>query len=879
MSGSMKLSGTKTVALSAVLAIILMSCGGSSSSSNAGRSKNVALDSAGQCVPDATDIAAIDATNKALEEKYNSDMNAVPNPGTPNQDALQDSTLTGDDLSKAQTDAKEADNQLFNDVLISKRPIADKYESDLVKAASDWQAGISAACRELLATANDTTDANSALSILNTAISAAVADYKNTTDADEAITAYNTAAVAAADAYKTATGLDPVPYPALKQSVTNSIAIGSDAGSSTEPEDTDVTFSVTWRGNIATVDLLVPTGLTASDYALSYSDAKCDGNSAENYFSRQRLIIDFSRCTSVKVFAGKGGTDVWGAKLIEKPAVTVITTANDPTGVVTYETTNGVTRALFTWSVPNGNRTYFARNDQEGYEYSTLNSDVNEGSMYSNAITPGCNAGEFQVVDGTGGQTLLTRAYSVAASSTENCDEDSGVEAPSADPTLSEVSYSRLTASVYLVVPDGESSEGWSITTSGISRGSHFDSGAGSRVQAGDTSAAVTFRPNSNGSATDHEVSEFQLVHNGEVVERVPISFDEAMALLIEQLNNQVIVNGPYYQNADVVFYAYSGSNGLLANKFKVGIKNSTCATAMCDMQLQNTSYTMKLKQGDKGTFVVLDGSTEVVSRDFAYKPIIDQYPYMLSVKQNTDNKSLEISLKFYSLESTDVHLQHISMWGGSIVVTGGGTCETLTFTKTCTGLSGSGQVILSITPNGETDTFILDQFDYQFGAVSAPGGAVGTGGTTSGGTSSGAVDLAALPLVKDMVVAQVLDANQTEISCDEVCIAAILANAKLTGEIYVSVDGEPMQKLDSTTKLNVDKSSSMKIEIRPTDGSEISKSEIAFIESVESNATSSTTTQNTNKTASKSWVIILVGLGALILIGYFTVVRARSKK
>ena len=871
---------TKNIgALGVVLAIVLMSCGGSSSSSNAGRSKNVALDSTGTCNPDGGEIAALDATNKALGDQYDIDMNAVPSPGSPNQDALKDSTLTGEDLTKAQTDAKEADKQLYVEFLNSKKPIADKYDSDLVKAANDWQAGINEACTALLATANNTTDANSALSILNKAISDAVTAYNNTTNANDAIAAYNTAAVAAANAYKTATGLDPNPYPVLKQAVTNSIAIGSEAGTSTGSVDADVTFSVTWQGNIATVDLLVPEDLTASDYALSYSDAKCDGNSAENYFSRQRLIIDFSRCTSVKVFAGKGGTDVWGAKLIEKPAVTVITTANDPTGVVTYETTNGVTRALFTWSVPNGNRTYFARNDQEGYEYSTLNSDVNEGSMYSNAITPGCNAGEFQVVDGTGGQTLLTRAYSVAASSTENCDEDSGVEAPSADPTLSEVSYSRLTASVYLVVPDGESSEGWSITTSGISRGSHFDSGAGSRVQAGDTSAAVTFRPNSNGSATDHEVSEFQLVHNGEVVERVPISFDEAMALLIEQLNNQVIVNGPYYQNADVVFYAYSGSNGLLANKFKVGIKNSTCATAMCDMQLQNTSYTMKLKQGDKGTFVVLDGSTEVVSRDFAYKPIIDQYPYMLSVKQNTDNKSLEISLKFYSLESTDVHLQHISMWGGSIVVTGGGTCETLTFTKTCTGLSGSGQVILSITPNGETDTFILDQFDYQFGAVSAPGGAVGTGGTTSGGTSSGAVDLAALPLVKDMVVAQVLDANQTEISCDEVCIAAILANAKLTGEIYVSVDGEPMQKLDSTTKLNVDKSSSMKIEIRPTDGSEISKSEIAFIESVESNATSSTTTQNTNKTASKSWVIILVGLGALILIGYFTVVRARSKK
>ena len=876
---------TKNIgALGVVLAIVLMSCGGSSSSSNAGRSKNVALDSTGTCKPDATDIAAIDATNKALDDQFDIAMNAVQNPGTPNQDELKDSTLTGEDLTKAQADAKKADEQLYVEFLNSKRPIADKYDSDLVKAASDWQAGINEACTALLATANNTTDANSALSILNKAISDAVTAYNNTTNANDAIAAYNNAAVAAAIAYKTATGLDPNPYPVLKTAVTNSIAIGSEAGTSTGSVDADVTFSVTWQGNIATVDLLVPEDLTASDYALSYSDAKCDGNSAENYFSKQRLIINFSQCTSVKVFAGKGGTDVWGAKLIEKPAATVITTANDPTGVVTFETTDGVMRALFTWSVPNGNKTYFTRNDQEGYEFSTLNSNDNQGSMYSNAIKPGCNSGEFQIVDGTNGPTLLSSAYSVPATGTTNCDATSGgVNGLKADPTLSKVSYNRLTASVSLVIPEGGSSTGWSITTSGITRGNFFDTGAGSRLQAGDTYAAVTFRPNSNGSATDHEVSEFQLVHNGEVVERISISFDEAMALLIEQRNNQVIVNGPYYQNADVVFYAYSGSNGLLANKFKVGIKNGTCATATCDMQVLDTKYTMKLKQGDKGTFVVLDGSTEVYSKDFAYSPITDQFPYKLNVKQNTDNKSLEIELKYGSLESTNVFLRDIDMWGGLIEVTGGGDCiTTMTYTMICTDMSGSGQVILSMTPNGESESYLLDQFDYQFGAVSAPGGAAGTGstgGTTSSGTSSGVVDIAALPFVEGVVVAQVLDTNQTEISCDAGCIDSLLANTNITGEIFVSVDGEAMQKLDATTVIKVDKSSSMKIEIRPTDGSKILTSEIEFIERLESGMAGSTATQTMNTTTPKTWVIFILGLSVLILIGYAPVIRARSKK
>lgn len=894
---------TKNIgALGVVLAIVLMSCGGSSSSSNAGRSKNVAIDSTGKCNPDAKDIAALDDTNKALGDQWNIDMNAAPYPGTQNQDALKDSTLTGDDLTKAQTDAKEADKQYYVEFLNSKKSIADKYDSDLKKATSDWQAGISTACTALLATANNTTNADSPLSKLNAAISAAVTAYNAATNLNEAMAAYNTAAVAAANAYKTATGLDPNPYPVLKQAVTNSIAIGSEAGTSTGSVDTDVTFSVTWQGNIATVDLLVPKDLTASDYALSYSDAKCDGNSAENYFSRQRLIIDFSKCTSVKVFAGKGGTDVWGAKLIEKPAATVITTANDPTGVVTFETTDGVTRALFTWSVPNGNKTYFTRNDQEGYEFSTLNSNDNQGSMYSNAIKPGCNSGEFQIVDGTNGPTLLSSAYSVPAIGTTNCDATSGgVNGLKADPTLSKVSYNRLTASVSLVIPEGGSSTGWSITTSGITRGNFFDTGAGSRLQAGDTYAAVTFRPNSNGSATDHEVSEFQLVHNGEVVERISISFDEAIALLNEQLANQVIVNGPYDQGSTVVFYVYSGSHGIIGNRFTVGIKNSTCARATCDMQVLDTSYTMKLKQGDKGTFVVLDGSTEVFSKDFAYSPITDQYPYKLSVNQNTDNKSLEIKLKYGSLESTNVYLREIDMWGGSILVTGGGDCiTTMTYTMICTGMSGSGQVILSITPNGETDAFILDQFDYQFGAVSAPGAAAGTGstgGTTpggavdtgstvasssmvaSGGTSSGVVDIAALPFVEGVVVAQVLDTNQTEISCDAGCIDSLLANTNITGEIFVSVDGEAMQKLDATTVIKVDKSSSMKIEIRPTDGSKILTSEIEFIERLESDTAGSTATQTMNTTTPKTWVIFILGLSVLILIGYAPVIRARSKK
>ncbi|MEN9648594.1 MAG: hypothetical protein RLZ17_630, partial [Actinomycetota bacterium] len=446
MFGSSNFSVRKIGALGAVLAIVLMSCGGSSSSSNAGRSKNVALDSTGKCQPDGGEIAALDATNKALGDQYDIDMNAVQNPGTPNLGALKDSTLTGDDLTKAETDAKKADKELFDNFLNSKKPIADKYESDLVKAASDWQAGISTACTALLATANNTTNADSPLSRLNAAISAALTAYEAATNATDAMAAYNTAAVAAANAYKTATGLDPNPYPVLKQAVTNSIAIGSEAGNSTGPVDTDVTFSVTWQGNIATVDLLVPEGLTASDYALTY-----DGSTSSPCLvsGPGKLVMDFSCGTNITVHITKGPI-TWGAKLIEKPAATVITTANDPTGVVTFETTDGVTRALFTWSVPNGKSRYFTRNDQTGYAPTEINSSGTQGSMYSNAITPGCNAGYFQIVDGIGGLTLLSNAYSLPATGTTNCVATSGgVNSLKADPTLGAVSYSRYSGNMY----------------------------------------------------------------------------------------------------------------------------------------------------------------------------------------------------------------------------------------------------------------------------------------------------------------------------------------------------------------------------------------------------------------------------------------------
>ena len=61
MFGSSNSNVKKLSALGAVLAIVLMSCGGSSSSSNANKSKNAVIDN-GQCVLEADDVAARDAS-------------------------------------------------------------------------------------------------------------------------------------------------------------------------------------------------------------------------------------------------------------------------------------------------------------------------------------------------------------------------------------------------------------------------------------------------------------------------------------------------------------------------------------------------------------------------------------------------------------------------------------------------------------------------------------------------------------------------------------------------------------------------------------------------------------------------------------------------
>ena len=340
-------------------------------------------------------------------------------------------------------------------------------------------------------------------------------------------------------------------------------------------------------------------------------------------------------------------------------------------------------------------------------------------------------------------------------------------------------------------------------------------------------------------------------------------------------------MNGPYYDlGGKVAFYPQPTP---LSSKYSVGVSSSSCENPLCNLSSDGDGWFLQLQPGDKGTFYVYEtiGLKVHSAIDFAYKPVTDWYPFKLTVKKNSEQGTLDISIN--DDQGIPMYMEYIYMWGGEINITGGeDDCEIKEFVWSCTGFTGSGQVILYVTTYEGTESYVLDQVDYQFAETSPSSSVVdnaGTGSTSPGGTSSGVVDLANIPLVKDIVIAQVLGTNQTEISCDAGCIDSLLANANMTGEIFVSVDGEPMQKLDATTKIKVGKSSSMKIEIRPTDGSEIFTSEIAFIERVESSKATSSATETINTTSPKTWVIFLLALSVLILIGFIPVIRARSKK
>jgi len=196
-----------------------------------------------------------------------------------------------------------------------------------------------------------------------------------------------------------------------------------------------------------------------------------------------------------------------------------------------------------------------------------------------------------------------------------------------------------------------------------------------------------------------------------------------------------------------------------------------------------------------------------------------------------------------------------------------------------CSGVPRTGQVTLSVA-RGSNDPEIVDQFDYTLKGQSTPGDGGVSGGsetTTTSVTQVGVIVLSDLPLIQDKVVAQVLGVDQTELSCNEVCIDKILKDSNLMGDIYVgSGDGE-LQKLDSNTKIQLKDLSQLRIEIRPTDGSSSFKSDIVFVGREEIGTPGLAVVGTNSKTSVGLWMKFLIGLSILVLIGLALKFRSRS--
>ena len=890
MSGSSNFNVKKLGAVSAVLAIILMSCGGSSSSSNANRSKNVKLDSEGKCVIEDSDYEKLGESLRALRSAFNDEVSKLADPGTPNSDKLQGSELTGSALDEAVKTAASADEALSAQYATSKQLLESNFQADYSNTKNVFYSGTQKVCDELLKSASDTTNKNSAVSVLNDAVAKALSDYNNTTDLNAARDAYNSAVGVAVDAYRAETGIDPDPIPSLKN------AVSSNESPTASATDQDVYLDISWTGNTAVFQLVVPSGLNRNDYNWTYKDSDITANGFD--FVDHQFAINFDFGTRITVGVLKLSTnEIWGWKTAEAPEME--TTSQTPVPLhagLSYWNLDGLQRrAQLDWAAAGGDTaSYYVAVTQDGYA-DTRGGDFSvSGVITSNTINPGCNSGSFDLTRTSDSKIVLSVPFSYPepVTGTPVCDNESTSGADDAVPTLGAVSYQAsgyrkfgnsfdrsYLASVDLIVPDGVETDGWSIEVSFPRRGSQVDTGARSRMHPGKLSASIDLYPNSAGGDTDHEVGEFSLIRNGEVIETIGFSYDDAVNVVMENLRSTIYISGPHYAPGGIArFQAYNGLNEPLDDSYTVGV-NGNCVSPICNLSFNNFGWNLGLKQGDSGTVYVLKGDVEVFSSNFEFKPTSTFYPYKLVVGVNDDG-TIKISVR-NSNDGNLVSFDYFSMMGIAIGVSGTSSCQTESTIMNCSGVPRTGQVTLSVT-RGSNDPEIVDQFEYALKGQSTPGDGGVSGGnetSTTSATQVGVLILSDLPIIQDKVIAQVLGVDQTELSCDEICIDKILKESNLTGDIYVgSGDGE-LQKLDSTTKIQLKDLSQLKIEVRPTDGSSAFKSDIVFVGREENGTPGLAVVSSNAKTSVGLWIKLLMGLSVLVLIGLALKFRGRSNQ
>jgi hypothetical protein len=404
------------------------------------------------------------------------------------------------------------------------------------------------------------------------------------------------------------------------------------------------------------------------------------------------------------------------------------------------------------------------------------------------------------------------------------------ISVEAAEPSLSEVSYAGLKASVSLVVPDGASTEGWTIAVNWPRRGNSTDTGAGSRVYPGDLSASIDLLPNSNGSNCDREIGEFTLLYNDEEREIVGYSYDDAVGGADPGCGGSAIESA-YFSNL-----SYSED----MNTAYIEVMNPPTTTwgvghGLCEdgvlTQSSLTSYAISgIANCPDGYLVLFDGDQAIDQAVFGIIPPTPQLDHEYSIdvvtsedgvvgtllvdgepcptEQVVGNPCEDVGVSFsvdYAYwefageDSCDAFIKHCIQQSFSNLRAGtkGFFVASYLSVPTCPCVNVSEMYPFEI--KGKSDATIP--------TVTKPVLPV--------------VSLTDLVLVKDVVMSQVVPADLSEVICLAECVTDLQNSAGVSGDVFIQVDNGDFVEVRAGSRIALgDSSSAVKVQVRPRDGS-----------------------------------------------------------
>ncbi|MEI8069818.1 MAG: hypothetical protein WCH38_08450, partial [Actinomycetota bacterium] len=401
-----------------------------------------------------------------------------------------------------------------------------------------------------------------------------------------------------------------------------------------------------------------------------------------------------------------------------------------------------------------------------------------------------------------------------------------------ADPSLGEVAYEGMKASVNLVVPDGASTEGWKIAVSWPRRGMSTDTGAGSRMHPGDMSASIDLRPNSNGSNCDRETGEFTLLYNDEAREVVSYSYDDAVGGVAPECGGAVIENA--------YFSKLSYSKDMKTAYIEVinppsttwGVGYGLCEDGvLTNFNSSNTSYAISgIENCPEGYFVLFDGDQAIDQAVFGIIPSTPQidHEYSIDVVTSGDGVVGTLLVDGEPCPKEPVAGNPCEDVGVSYSVDyaywefdGEGSCDA--FIKHCIQQSFSnlragtrGYFVASYlsVPTCPCAN-VSEMFPFEIKGksdVTVP---------TVAKPVLPVVSLTDLVLVKDIVMSQVVPADLSEVICLAECVTELQNSAGISGDVFVQVDNGDFIEVRAGSRIALgDSSSVVKVQVRPRDGS-----------------------------------------------------------